>query len=63
MWVDEGVLDYLPRADAHAVTAVVTELSAPGSRFGIGRFQVDAAAQRYRALRELVSGDTDHHVR
>ncbi|NUS95671.1 MAG: SAM-dependent methyltransferase [Nocardia sp.] len=59
LWADEGVLGYLPRAAAHAVTATVTELSAPGSRFGIGRFRVDAAAPRYRELRELVSGDAD----
>ncbi|MFI2334988.1 SAM-dependent methyltransferase [Nocardia rhamnosiphila] len=59
LWVDEGVLDYLPRRDAHAVIETVTELSAPGSRFGIGRFRVDSAAARYRDLRELVSADSD----
>jgi len=53
-WVDEGVLGYVPRAAAYAVAETVTRLSAPGSRFGIGRFQVDAAAPQYRALRELV---------
>lgn len=53
-WVDEGVLGYIPRAAAYAVAETVTRLSAPGSRFGIGRFQVDAAAPQYRALRELV---------
>ncbi|MGW5382778.1 SAM-dependent methyltransferase [Nocardia sp. NPDC003963] len=59
LWVDEGVLGYLSRADAYAVAGTVTELSAPGSRFGIGRFVVEDAAPRYRALRELVSGDSD----
>ncbi|WP_280436715.1 SAM-dependent methyltransferase [Nocardia carnea] len=53
-WVDEGVLGYIPRTSAYAVAEKVTRLSAPGSRFGIGRFQVDAAAPQYRALRELV---------
>lgn len=53
-WVDEGVLGYVPRAAAYAVAETVTRLSAPGSRFGIGRFQVDAATPQYRALRELV---------
>ncbi|MGI5217538.1 SAM-dependent methyltransferase [Nocardia sp. CA-290969] len=53
-WIDEGVLGYLPRVDAYAVAAVATRLSAPGSRFGLGRFQVAAAEPRYRALRELV---------
>ncbi|WP_280399679.1 SAM-dependent methyltransferase [Nocardia carnea] len=53
-WVDEGVLGYLPRADAYALAATVTGLSASGSRFGLGRFQVAAAEPQYRALRELV---------
>ena len=53
-WVDEGVLGYVPRAAAYAVAETVTRLSAPGSRFGMGRFQIAAAAPQYRALRELV---------
>lgn len=53
-WVDEGVLGYIPRAAAYAVAETATRLSAPGSRFGIGRFQVEAAVPHYRALRELV---------
>lgn len=53
-WIDEGVLGYIPRADAYALAATVTRLSARGSRFGLGRFQVAAAEPRYRALRELV---------
>ncbi|WP_280507985.1 SAM-dependent methyltransferase [Nocardia flavorosea] len=53
-WVDEGVLGYVPRAASYTVVETATRLSAPGSRFGIGRFQVDAAAPQYRALRELV---------
>lgn len=59
LWVDEGVLGYLPRADAYAVAATITRVSASGSRFGIGRFEVDAAAPQYRALRELVEGGGD----
>ncbi|MEU4315754.1 SAM-dependent methyltransferase [Nocardia sp. NPDC024068] len=58
LWVDEGVLNYLPRNDAHAVAETITGLSAPGSRFGIGRFEVDSAAPQYRALRELVADDS-----
>lgn len=53
-WVDEGVLGYVPRAAAYALAETVTRLSARGSRFGLGRFQVDAAAPQYRELRELV---------
>ncbi|WP_280457809.1 SAM-dependent methyltransferase [Nocardia carnea] len=53
-WVDEGVLGYVPRAAAYTIAEMVTRLSATGSRFGIGRYQVDAAAPQYRALRELV---------
>ncbi|MGW0179687.1 SAM-dependent methyltransferase [Nocardia sp. NPDC003345] len=58
LWVDEGVLGYLPRKDAHAVAVTITGLSAPGSRFGIGRFEVDSAAPKYQALRELVTADS-----
>lgn len=54
LWVDEGVLVYLDRADAQRVAATVTELSAPGSRFGVGRFQTAAADPHYRELRRLV---------
>ncbi|WP_228821554.1 SAM-dependent methyltransferase [Nocardia cyriacigeorgica] len=58
-WIDEGVLGYLPREQAYAVAGTVTELSSTGSRFGVGRFQTDAAAPSYRALRDLVSGAGD----
>ncbi|WP_228803349.1 SAM-dependent methyltransferase [Nocardia cyriacigeorgica] len=61
-WIDEGVLGYLSREQAYAVAATVTELSATGSRFGVGRFQTDTAATSYRALRDLVSGDGDRPV-
>lgn len=56
-WVDEGVLGYVPRAAAYAVADAVTRLSARGSRFALGRFQLAAAAPQYSALRELV-GET-----
>jgi len=56
-WVDEGVLGYLSREHAYDVAAAVTELSAPGSRFGIARVAVEQAAPQYRALRRLVSED------
>ncbi|WP_328397084.1 SAM-dependent methyltransferase [Nocardia sp. NBC_00416] len=54
-WVDEGVLGYLSRDDAYKVAATVTDVSAPGSGFGIGRFHTENAEPRYRALRDLVS--------
>ncbi|MFE3443227.1 SAM-dependent methyltransferase [Nocardia sp. NPDC059180] len=57
LWIDEGVLGYLSREHAYDVAVTVTDLSAPGSRFGIARFAVDQAAPQYRALRRLVSED------
>lgn len=57
LWVDEGVLGYLPRADAQRVVDTLTELSAPGSRFDVGRFAIDPNSGRYPDLRRLVSGD------
>lgn len=56
LWVDEGVLGYLLRADAQRVVATLTELSAPRSRFDIGGFAVDPNGGAYLALRRLVSG-------
>ncbi|MET9488146.1 SAM-dependent methyltransferase [Nocardia sp. NPDC006630] len=56
-WVDEGVLGYLTRPDAQRVVEKITELSAPGSRFGVAKFAVDADTGPYPELRRLVSGD------
>ncbi|MFI6867318.1 SAM-dependent methyltransferase [Nocardia sp. NPDC050406] len=56
-WVDEGVLGYLSPEEALAVAADITELSAPGSDFGVGRFAVDANNGQYAELRRMVSGD------
>lgn len=56
-WVDEGVLGYLSSEEALAVVAALTELSAPGSNFGVSRFAVDPNSGQYAELRRLVSGD------
>lgn len=56
-WVDEGVLGYLSRADASRVVETLTELSAPGSRFGVVRFAADERPVQYSELRRLVRAD------
>lgn len=56
-WVDEGVLGYLLRVDAQRVVETITELSAPGSHFGVGKFAIDPNSGPYPELRRLVSGD------
>lgn len=53
-WVDEGVLAYLSRADALRLGETLSELSAPGSRFGLIQFAVDENPTEYRELRRLV---------
>lgn len=55
-WVDEGVLGYLSAPEALAVVRDLTELSAPGSNFGVGRFAVDQDSGQYTELRRMVSG-------
>ncbi|WP_433733651.1 SAM-dependent methyltransferase [Nocardia sp. CA-129566] len=56
-WVDEGVLGYLTHEYALHVVTTLTELSAPGSRFGVSRFAVDENARPYAELKRLVRGD------
>ncbi|MGW4768448.1 SAM-dependent methyltransferase [Nocardia sp. NPDC004278] len=56
-WVDEGVLGYLTHEYALHVVTTLTELSAPGSRFGVSRFAVDENARPYTELKRLVRGD------
>ncbi|MFX0576543.1 SAM-dependent methyltransferase [Nocardia nepalensis] len=56
-WVDEGVLGYLTHEYALHVVTTLTELSAPGSRFGVSRFAVDENARPYSELARLVRGD------
>ncbi|MFI6361754.1 SAM-dependent methyltransferase [Nocardia sp. NPDC050630] len=56
-WVDEGVLGYLTHEHALHVVTTLTELSAPGSRFGVSRFAVDEDARPYAELKRLVRGD------
>ncbi|MBH0774907.1 SAM-dependent methyltransferase [Nocardia sp. NEAU-351] len=57
VWVDEGVLGYLSRSAAVRVVERLTEWSAPGSVFDIGRFDADSQADRYDELRTLVRGE------
>ncbi|MEV0463330.1 SAM-dependent methyltransferase [Nocardia tengchongensis] len=56
-WVDEGSLGYLNQDWNQRVVLALTELSAPGSRFGAARYVVDPDAPQYRDLRRLVAGD------
>ncbi|MEU6828321.1 SAM-dependent methyltransferase [Nocardia beijingensis] len=58
-WIDEGVLGYLRRAEAMRVAATLTELSAPESRFGLGKFDTDRHSDRYTELRRLVRAGAD----
>jgi methyltransferase (TIGR00027 family) len=58
-WVDEGVLGYLTHEHALHVVTTLTELSAPGSRFGVSRFVVDENARPYAELKRLVHGDEE----
>ncbi|NNH72552.1 SAM-dependent methyltransferase [Nocardia uniformis] len=57
LWVDEGVLGYLSAEEALRAAAIITELSAPGSNFGAGRFTTEVNSGRYAELHRLVSGD------
>ncbi|MVU76403.1 SAM-dependent methyltransferase [Nocardia sp. ET3-3] len=57
-WVDEGSLGYLNNDWNQRVVRTLTELSAPGSRFGTGRLLVDPDAPQYRDLRTFVAGDS-----
>lgn len=54
MWVDEGALAYLPDGSRRDVVAALTELSSPGSRFGVSRYSVDSNSRPYSGLRNLV---------
>ncbi|WP_280304749.1 class I SAM-dependent methyltransferase [Nocardia abscessus] len=53
-WVDEGVLDYLRREDAMRVARTLTDLSVPGSHFGLAEFDTAQHSERYTELRRLV---------
>ena len=56
LWVDEGALAYLPPGPRRDVVAELTRLSAPGSRFGVSRYSVDANSAPYTGLAKLVGG-------
>ncbi|MDE1669679.1 class I SAM-dependent methyltransferase [Nocardia gipuzkoensis] len=53
-WVDEGVLGYLLREDAMRVVRTLTDLSAPGSHFGLAEFDTTQHRERYTELQRLV---------
>ncbi|WP_159837809.1 SAM-dependent methyltransferase [Nocardia sp. CY41] len=58
-WIDEGVLGYLRREEAIRVVDTLTDLSAPGSRFGVAQFDTDQHSGRYTELRRLVRPGAD----
>ncbi|MCC3330230.1 SAM-dependent methyltransferase [Nocardia abscessus] len=58
-WVDEGVLGYLRREDAMRVARTLTDLSVPGSHFGLAEFDTAQHSERYTELRRLVRGGGD----
>ncbi|BDT90317.1 hypothetical protein IFM12275_02930 [Nocardia sputorum] len=58
-WIDEGVLGYLRREEAIRVVHTPTDLSAPGSRFGVAQFDSDQHSERYAELRRLVRPGAD----
>lgn len=60
LWVDEGVLGYLTPEGNRRVVAELTELSAPGSRFGVSRYAADLNSSRYQELRSLVDEGASH---
>ncbi len=55
-WIDEGTLGNLTEDWKRRLVEGLTAMSAPGSRFGVGRFAVDAESPRYREYRSLVAG-------
>ncbi|GAB2630379.1 SAM-dependent methyltransferase [Nocardia goodfellowii] len=57
-WVDEGTLGFLTQQWSQQVVATLTELSAPGSRFGAGRYIAEPDNPRYRDLRSLVASES-----
>ncbi|QDQ98066.1 SAM-dependent methyltransferase [Tomitella fengzijianii] len=56
-WVDEGTLGNPTEDWKRRLVEDLTALSAVGSRFGVGRFAVDAESPQYREYRNLTAGD------
>ncbi|MGV9680000.1 SAM-dependent methyltransferase [Nocardia sp. NPDC003482] len=56
-WIDEGTLGPLTRDWNRRVVTTLTDLSAPGSRFGAARVTVDPDSAPYREMRQLVAAD------
>lgn len=57
-WVDEGTFGNLKQPWSQRVVRTLTEMSAPGSLFGLGRYIVEADSPEYREYRRLVAGET-----
>ncbi|MDN5758070.1 MAG: SAM-dependent methyltransferase [Tomitella sp.] len=56
-WVDEGTLGHLTQEWTRRVVQTLTGMSAPGSRFGAGRYTTEHDSDRYRKYRQVVAGD------
>jgi methyltransferase (TIGR00027 family) len=59
VWVEEGVLAYLPDDAVREVLATVTSLSAPGSRLAKSVVEPDLQQPAYRKMRSFVGGAPD----
>ncbi|WP_182346782.1 SAM-dependent methyltransferase [Tomitella gaofuii] len=55
-WIEEGTLGNPTEDWKRRLVEDLTAMSAAGSRFGVGRFAVDAESPQYREYRNLVGG-------
>jgi methyltransferase (TIGR00027 family) len=62
LWVDEGALAFLPPDPRRDAVVTLTQLSAPGSRFGVSRYSVDGNSAPYKGLRSMVGSRTSGDV-
>ncbi|GAA4818830.1 SAM-dependent methyltransferase [Tomitella cavernea] len=56
-WIEEGTLGNPTEDWKRRLVEDLTAMSAAGSRFGVGRFAVDAESPQYREYRDLVGGE------
>ncbi|WP_182357713.1 SAM-dependent methyltransferase [Tomitella gaofuii] len=56
-WIEEGTLGNPTEDWKRRLVEDLTAMSAAGSRFGVGRFAVDAESPQYREYRNLVGGE------
>lgn len=56
-WIDEGTLGGLTRPWTRRVVDTLTGLSAPDSRFAVGKYAPDQNSPAYHEYRSLVAGD------